>query len=107
MVMTFRRRSCWTPSAAPPVLSRGSAGDHHVQAAWSVHAFDPVEFDVAGGGGAADPGLWAGGRAVGQAPHCFGHPADDLVVAYDDEVAVRDQGGRAAALGGAGVQDDG
>lgn len=38
-------------------LVRKSGVDDHVKLAGAVDAFDAVEFDVAGGAGAADPGL--------------------------------------------------
>ncbi len=46
-----------TPNRRPARLWRGGAGeDDDVKAAWSVHPLDAVEFDVAGGRGAGDPG---------------------------------------------------
>ena len=45
-----------------------------------MDALDPVQLDVAGGGGAADPGERAGGVQPGQ---CLGDQADDLLGADD------------------------
>jgi rhodanese-related sulfurtransferase/DNA-binding winged helix-turn-helix (wHTH) protein len=43
----------------------GVGDDDDVEVAGSVDAFDAIEFDVAGGGGPGDPGLWAGGVEAG------------------------------------------
>lgn len=68
-----------------------------------MYAFDAVEFDVAGGRGAADPGQGTGGV---EAFHGFGDDADDPVAADDAQVVVGDQSQGAAALVPACVEDD-
>jgi hypothetical protein len=49
------------PSTERPLTGRSSeVDDEDFEGAGAVDALDSVEFDVAGGGGAADPGLRAG-----------------------------------------------
>ena len=69
----------------------------------AVHALDPVELDVAGGAGSADPG-----QRAGRVQHVerVGHVGDHLGRLDDADVAVGDEGDRATALTGAVVEDD-
>jgi hypothetical protein len=68
-----------------------------------VDAFDPDELDVAGGRGAGDESVRAGRIEPGER---VGEIGRDLTGLDDDQVKVRHQGERAAALGGTVVQDD-
>src|ERR1700759_1755206 len=78
-------------------------GDEDVEVAGAVDAFDPDELDVAGGRGAGDEGVRAGRVEAGER---VGEVGRDLTGLDDDQVEVGDQGERAAALAGAGVEDD-
>src|SRR6516162_10397762 len=83
-----------------------AAGQEDVQGARAVHALDPDQLDVAGGGGAGDEGVRAGRVEPGER---LGQVRGDLIFAHDDQVEVGYQGERAAALtrsAGAVVQDD-
>src|SRR5207247_9052446 len=75
-----------------------------VEGARAVHALDPVQLDVAGGGRAAG----AGGRAPGVPPgQGLGDQGDDLVGPYQAQVVVGDEGQCTPALGRGAVEDDG
>src|SRR4051812_33119502 len=95
-----------TASKAPSPSARGALADQDdVEGAGAVDAFDAVEFDVAGGGGAGDPGcraVWVeAGEGLGEGVH-------DLVGCVDDaDVVVGDEGEDAAALVGCCVEDEG
>jgi AcrR family transcriptional regulator len=80
-----------------------SGADDHLEGPGAVDALDPVELDVAGGAGAADPGLGAGrvepGQGLGDAGHHLGG-------GHHHQVVVGDQAEGAAALAGAAVEHD-
>src|SRR6266566_3411778 len=78
--------------------------EQHVQVARAVHALDPDELDVAGGGGTGDEGVRPGRVEPGERVR---QVRGDLVLAHHDQVEVGHQGERAAALTQAVVQDDG
>jgi hypothetical protein len=68
-----------------------------------VHALDPVELDVAGGRGPADPGA---GPAGFEAAQGLRDDPDDLAGVQDAQVVVGDQAQGMAALARAAVEDD-
>src|SRR4029077_3000562 len=96
-----------SPQSLPgqPNHSRGSgAYEDDLEGAGAVHPLDLVQFDVAGGGRAADPGQGASGVQPGQG---LGDQADDLVGPYQAQVVVGDQRQGATSLVRQSVEDDG
>src|SRR4029077_10491769 len=75
-----------------------------LEGAGAVHPLDPVQFDVAGGRRAADPGQGASGVQPGQG---LGDQADDLVGPDQAQVVVGDQRQGATSLVRRTVEDDG
>ena len=84
---------------------RTGASAHYddVQRPRTGDALDTVEFDVAGGTGAADE-RQRFGRVEGL--EGLRHGVDDLVGAHDADVVIRDQGQRPPPLTGAAVEHD-
>ncbi len=89
-----------------PGRGRVSADEHHVERAGAVDALDPVEFDVAGGARATDPGE-RGERPGRVDPRDrVGNIGEHLFGPHDDEQVVRHQAERAPPLAGTGVEHD-
>ena len=77
--------------------------EDHLEAARAVDTLDPLELDVARRGRAADPGLGTGRL---EARESLRNRANDLIHAHDAHMQVRKQAQHAAALVGAGIEDD-
>jgi hypothetical protein len=76
---------------------RLGVGEEDVEVAGAVHAFDPDEFDVAGGGGTGDEGVRAGrvqpGERVGQVGgHLIGADHHQVEVGHQGERGGPDRG---------------
>src|SRR5262245_43956532 len=97
-------RPCTPARPWPLTVAPGLARDEDVQVAGAVHAFDADQLDVAGGRGAGDQRVRAGGVEPGKRAGDVGF---DLAGLDDDQVKVGHQGERAAPLTGAVVEDDG